>query len=81
MTKHCAIDSMRTAFTAGDQHVVPFSPGKTIELDLTLPKIINIGSCVTGVPFFSQANPDSMSLLVTDVSGYGGEPVNGNIER
>ncbi len=27
VTKLCATDSMRTAFTADDQHVVPFSPG------------------------------------------------------
>ncbi len=74
--KLCAIDSMRSAFTADDQHVAPFSPGNTVELDLTLLRIINIGSCITGVPFSSQTSPDSMSLLVTDVGGYGGGPVN-----
>ncbi len=60
VTKLCAMDSMRTAFTADDQHVVQFSPGNTTELDLTLPRIINIGSCVTGVP----------SILFTDESRF-----------
>ena len=78
MTKLCAIDPMRTVFTADDQHVVPFLPRNTIkELDLTLPRIINIGSYVTGVPFSSHTSPDSMSLLVTDVGGYGAGLVNG----
>ncbi len=45
VTKLCAIDSMRMAFTADDLHVVPFSAGNTVELDLTLPRIINTGSC------------------------------------
>ncbi len=67
VTKLCATDSMRTAFTAENQYVVPFSPGNTVELHLTLPRIINIGSCITGIPFSSQTSPDSMSLLVTDV--------------
>ncbi len=67
VTKLCTTDSVRTAFTADDQYVVPFSPGNNVELDLTLPRIINIGSCVNGVPFSSQTSLDSMSLLVTDV--------------
>ncbi len=76
VTKMCVADSMRTAFTAHDQHVVPFLPGNTVELDLTLPRIVNIGSFVTGVPFSSQTSPDSMSLLVTDMWGYARGPVN-----
>ncbi len=60
VTKLCTIDSMRTAFTADDQHVVAFSPRNTVELDFTLPRIINIGSCVTGVP----------SILFTDESKF-----------
>ncbi len=71
---NCATDSMRTTFPADDQHAVPFSPGNTLKLDLTLPRIMNIGSCVIGVPFSSQTSPDSMSLLVTGVWGYGGGP-------
>ncbi len=67
VTKLCATDSMRTAFTADDQHVVPFSPSNTVELLLTLPRIINIGGCVTGFLFSSQTSPDSMSLPVTDI--------------
>ena len=63
--------------TADDQHLVPFSPGNTAELDLTLPRSMNMGSCVTGVPFSSQTSPDSTSLLVTDVGGYGGGLPNG----
>ncbi len=33
VTKLCATDSMRTAFTADHQHMVPFSHGNTVELD------------------------------------------------
>ncbi len=42
--------SQQTTSTWSHSH-----PGTPVELDLTLPRIINIGSCVTGVPFSSQS--------------------------
>ncbi len=53
VTKLCAIDSMRTAFTADGQNVAQLSPEYSVELDLTLPRIINIGIIVIDVPFSS----------------------------